>query len=237
MVSFRDRVHTIRLERFRLRRRDRGEDLPAIWAVGLPVLLRQLCLLSKRRGDGAVGRACVRALAVDGHGRGDEELLHAVAVDECLDELRRPAHVRLDVPSDLVHALPDADHRGEVDDDLDIRQGRLEDAGVTQVLECVMGLRVQVSRLRLVDLGFQFVDHVDLVSAGDEFVDQVAADEPRSAGHEYVFRHVCPSIRLRKVSIVRRRPSSRDTFGSHPRSARAFVMSGQRTFGSPGGSG
>src|SRR5439155_19275238 len=34
LVSFRDRVHAISLERFRLRRRDRGEDLATVWAVG-----------------------------------------------------------------------------------------------------------------------------------------------------------------------------------------------------------
>jgi hypothetical protein len=35
-----------------------------------------------------------------------------------------------------------------------------------------------------------------------------------------------------RLSIVRRRPSSSDTFGSHPSTSRARVMSGLRTLGS-----
>src|SRR5207249_10328879 len=82
------------------------------------------------------------------------------------------------------------------------------------------------------------VDEVQPVDVGDERVEAVTADEARPARDEDPFRHVLfLAICSRNESMVRRSPSSRETLGSHPNTVRAFRMSGQRTFGSSGGSG
>src|SRR2546425_10746918 len=239
LVPFGGRVHAVRLARLRLRRRDGREARPAGWAVRPPVLPRELRRVPERRCKRTVGRAGVRAFAVDRHRGGDEELLHAMLpFDEGLEKPGRPADVRIDVAGDLVHALSDTHHRGEMHDDLDVAEGAVKEVRISDVLEGVVRFRVQVVRLRFVNLRFQIVDDVHPVTLGDERVDEVTADEARTARDEDPFRHVLfLAICSRNESMVRRSPSSRETLGSHPNTVRAFRMSGQRTFGSSGGSG
>src|SRR3989475_8906218 len=88
LVPFGDRVHAVRLERLRLRRRDGREARPAVWAVRLPVLPRELRSVPERRCNRTVGRPGVRAVAVDRHRGGDRRLLHAMLpFDEGLEKL------------------------------------------------------------------------------------------------------------------------------------------------------
>src|SRR2546428_3139521 len=158
--------------------------------------------------------------------------------DEGLEKPGRPADVRIDVAGDLVQALSDTHHRGDMHDYLDVAEGAVKEVRISDVLEGVVRFRVQVVRLRFVNLRFQIVDDVHPVTLGDERVDEVTADEARTARDEDPFRHVLfLAICSRNESMVRRSPSSRETLGSHPNTVRAFRMSGQRTFGSSGGSG
>src|SRR2546425_272026 len=84
-----------------------------------------------------------------------------------------------------------------------------------------------VERIEVVD-----ADHG--VAAGRQRLAQVRPDEPRRARHEDTEAHRRSPW---KYSIVRRRPASSGTFGSQPKTWRAWVMSGWRTLGSSVGSG
>jgi hypothetical protein len=73
--------------------------------------------------------ARVRALTVDANGGRDEHFLHVVlCVDEDVEQQGRAAGVHVDVPVDLLHALPHADGRSEVHDRIALQDEGLESA-------------------------------------------------------------------------------------------------------------
>src|SRR5207249_11963607 len=77
----------------------------------------------------------------------------------------------------------------------------------------------------------EVVDAHDLLAALEQRAGQVGADEAGHAGHQHPGRHGrLPSRRItaRCQSMVRRRPSSRPTRGSKPRTSRALPISGTR---------
>ena len=73
--------------------------------------------------------------------------------------------------------------------------------------------------------GREIVNHENLMPFGEISIDDVRSDEARPAGDDnpHLFRSL---RRSRKYSMVRRRPSSRDTLGSHPNRFFALVISG-----------
>ncbi len=106
LLELRERVDRGELRLLRLgRRRGAGGRLP----------VAALELLARPRRAGA--------LAVDAHARGDEELADG-PLGERLAEHRRPELVGRGVLGRLVHALADADARGEVDDRVACRPAR-----------------------------------------------------------------------------------------------------------------
>ena len=84
-------------------------------AKELPLFTRQLLGRAQVGEDIAVGGAGILSLTVDRHGRGDDQLAHPIAdggvVRQDVEEDCGAPGVHVYVALDLVHRLPDADHR------------------------------------------------------------------------------------------------------------------------------
>src|SRR5207247_3301719 len=99
----------------------------------------------------------------------------------------------------------------------DRRRDETEARGPAQPVEVALlhGARVE---------GIEVVDTHDLVTAGEERVAHVRADEPGCARDEQTAAHA--TVSPLKYSMVRRSPSSSETFGSQPSIPRAPWQSG-----------
>src|SRR5439155_8637949 len=181
----RDRVDGRRDQRLALARRERPELRAAMRAQTLPTPRRELLFGSRRRRDGAVGRALVLALPVDRHRRGDDEPAWLLlAVGELLQEAGGGHRVHVDVAGDLVHRLSDADRRREVHDAVDaleraIHEPRLADAAFEE-----RRFGRHSGRRAVVDLALEAVEDDDVVPALEQSGNEVQADEAGTPGDE-----------------------------------------------------
>ena len=102
-----------------------------------------------------------------------------------------PELVRRRVLGQLVHALPDADARGEVDDRVGAVERAAHGLGVADVADHELHLRAQVVRPRpaLVHLLGEVVERPHAVPAGEQRVGEVRADEARAAGDQDELSH------------------------------------------------
>jgi hypothetical protein len=186
LVVLRQRVDRREGRLLRLRSGDGGQLLAAC-AARLPLAALQLLACSLGGGHRLVG-----ALAVDAHARRDDELPHRV--------LGQRGHqhgcaegVRAGVLGLLVHALPHADARCEVDDRVDALERTADDLLVADVsgdqldvgCEVLGPLRLGVA-VHLVD---EDVERADGVARAEQLVGDVRADEPGATGDEDPLGH------------------------------------------------
>jgi hypothetical protein len=188
VVTLVDRVDRCRPKRLRLRRR-LGLERRAVVAEDVPLACRELLLRPDPRSKAGLARArvAVLPLAVDRHGRGDEQLADPVApLQRLLEDDGRADRVDRRAPLDLVHRLPDADGGREVDDRVDAVEGIPHRITVAHVAGLELHLRVEVVR-RLavrVHLRVEVVERAHLVAVGEEPVGEVRADEAGAAGDQ-----------------------------------------------------
>lgn len=165
-------------------------------AVHLPIASGQLGLGAERGVDQAVLGAGVGALAIDGHGGGDDELAGALGgIYDGLQEDGGAVGVDIGIAGDLVHGLAHPDHGGFVEDDIDALQGLGDGIYIADIAELVLGMGIAVSgpgALRAqgaVDLRFEVIEDAHGVAGSQQGIDDVRADETGTAGDEDVFRH------------------------------------------------
>jgi len=133
----------------------------------------------------------VPALAVDAHRRGDHEPLDLVA-GQRLEEHARAVAVDRGVPSDLVHALPDADHRREVDDRVDADERVAQRERVAHVAHDQLDRVREVGRAMPpgpVDLRIERVEDPHPPPDAQELVREVGSDEAGAPGDQHLLRH------------------------------------------------
>src|SRR5207249_7694416 len=119
-----------------------------------------------------------------------------------------------------------------------VKDGRRADRGLlhrprvddVRAMEMEGGMRANVFDVRLPAQG-EVVDAHDFVAALEQGAREMGADEAGDTGHHHPCRH--PRLPSRAMTercqlIVRRRPSSRSTRGSKPRTSRALPISGTR---------
>src|SRR5436309_462550 len=191
-------------------------------------------VLGKRRG---------RCIAVYGRRRAEHDP-HQPCAARCIDQTRGRRDVRFHVGAGIVQGRTDARFCRQMDDRLDAvhRHGVVGDIGLDEpkpgkfeeAREVALLDVTRVKRIEVVDTGHRMAEP-------DERLAHVRADEPGGPGDEKLVLHDSHApwrvTTSRKYSMVRRSPSSSETFGSHPSVSRACLMSGWRTCGSSTGSG
>ena len=169
-------------EPLRFRGRQGLHGRSALRAEQLPQALPQLVLSAERGINGTAVGAAVGALPVDGHRRGDQQLLDPmVALGEQLQQGGGAQRVGCCVGGDLVHALTDAHARGLVEDDLHALQGSSEGGAVLDVADLQLDRAIERLRkapFRAVHLGFKGVVDPDGVAGLQQGLDKMPADEP-----------------------------------------------------------
>ena len=116
----------------------------------------------------------------------DAEQLPDRTVEDRLQHHGGAGRVGSRVLGELVHALPDADARREVDDRVDTPQRLAHDAGVAHVSDDELHVRIEVRRPRVrpVHLLDEAVEGADAVAVRKELVRQVRPDEAGAASDQ-----------------------------------------------------
>ena len=110
----------------------------------LPVLFRQLLGRSDSRSNWPATGAAICTFSVNTDGRCNEHLFDVVArVDKDVEQERGATRVDIDVPIDLVHALPHADSRAEMDDGVGGQDQRFKPGAIPDVPADIFRARVQ----------------------------------------------------------------------------------------------
>jgi hypothetical protein len=123
--------------------------------------------------------------------------------DERLQQHGRSEVVGRGVLGDLVHALADADVRGEVIDGVDAVQRAADGRLVPDVAAYELDGRVEVPRtagIGAVHLRGQVVERAHAMALAQEFVGQVRSDEPCAARDEYVHDRSARKWRPRRAA-------------------------------------
>ena len=148
------------------------------WSAG-----RRMAVGSPPSGPG------VAPLAVDGHGRGHDQLLHAAAlVHQRLQQVRGAQGVDGGVVGDLVHALAHAHGGGQVVDHVDVAEAAAHGVRVAHVAHDelrVVGHPGGLAPVGAVHLRIEVVQDAHPVAARQQRVHQVAAHEPRPSRHQH----------------------------------------------------
>ena len=135
-------------------------------------------------------RGAVEALPVDAHRGGDDDAAHG-RTRERLHEHGGAEVVHADVARDRVHALPDADLGGEVDDRIDAAQRAAHGIEVADVALDELGAFAQDvgaggAGVHLLD---ERVEQDDSLAPAQERTGHVSTDEACATGNEYPARH------------------------------------------------
>ena len=136
VVTFGDRVDRCRVERLVLIGRQRPKLRPTRRTAHLPLTCIELFDRSQPRRDPTARVTRVRTFAIQRHRRRDQEFPHAQAgaFGGQDFEQRRHAHgIDVGIPADLVHALANADHCRQVEDDVGLAHQRRQRPRVADV--------------------------------------------------------------------------------------------------------
>src|SRR5690606_29783840 len=120
--------------------------------------------------DEPSARRLVETLAVNAHARGDDETLDGT-LDQRLQKNGGAEIVDGGVLGELVHALPDADHGGEVEHAVDAAKGLAHGVGISHVALDQLDLGIEVARpfrVGAVDLGRKIVESADPVAPAEQ---------------------------------------------------------------------
>jgi hypothetical protein len=130
----------------------------------------------------------IRAFAVDGIRRSDDELAYGGAPFDYLFEKDGGAiFICADVSLNFIHRLRDAYFCGLMIDDLDAFQSALNRFAITNIAVNELGIRVQIIRRCVsVNLRNERIEYSHAVASRNESVDQVRSDESGSARHKNV---------------------------------------------------
>src|SRR5882762_2857372 len=195
--------------------------------------------VGRNRPDGrrVLGEGGGRGVAVYRRRRAEHDPPEAGAARR-LEHAHRSGHVGVAVGSGVLErrAHPRAGREVQHDRYALERERIADDIGLHEAEALGPAQPVEVPLLHGAGVeGIEVVDAHDLVTPGEERFAHVRADEPGRARDEQPGAHA--SVSPLKYSMVRRSPSSSDTFGSQPSVSRARWMSGWRTFGSSVGRG
>src|SRR5690606_1257598 len=131
------------------------------------------------------GAIAIGSFAVNAHAGGNDQSLYGMLVDR-LQEYCGSGCVHVDVLVQLVHALPDTDGGGKMNNAINTTYRALHGGGVTNVRSDKFDFVIEVIRNRavLVDLGIEHVENANVVFVPQKFLCEVPADKPGAAGNQ-----------------------------------------------------
>ena len=150
----------------------------------LPVLFRQLLGRSDSRSNWPATGAAICTFSVNTDGRCNEHLFDVVArVDKDVEQERGATRVDIDVPIDLVHALP---LTAAPDDGVGGQDQRFKPGAIPDVPADIFRARVRMRRpgAAPMHLRLEIVENGDVVAPQHEAIDEMRSDISRSARHQ-----------------------------------------------------
>src|SRR3954466_10035071 len=142
----------------------------------------------------SVGRA-VESLTIDAHARRDDEPIDG-PFDDRLEERRGADVVHRRVVFDFVHALTDANRRGEVIHNIDAAERAVEIVRIAHVTDDKLDVVGEIRgprRACAVHLSIEIVERADAIATSQQFVSQMRRDEAGTSGDQDLSRHLSPS--------------------------------------------
>jgi hypothetical protein len=125
------------------------------------------------RSDDAVSRASIAAVAVDDHAARDYQSASELASVQRAEQATGAEIVAADVFIDVIEVDAEADHGRVVRDRVDAIESGVQRGCVGHVGPYVFGVIVEVFGFVVVRRGVQDVDDDDLVTVGDQTVDDM----------------------------------------------------------------